>query len=98
MGEVIRITKDEFRECVKVLKAIFSHDFMKDKFAFEAFYKAIQDIPCEAVKQAVDDYVKEMRFPPTPADIREWADKYTPEPEECDAAKRARERYLNGED
>ena len=70
---------------------------MKDKFAFEAFYKAIQDLPCDAIQKAVDDYVKVMKFPPTPADIRDWAEKYTPEPEECEEVKRARERYLNGE-
>ena len=98
MGE--GITRNEFLAVVRTLQAIFSHEFMKDKFAFETFYKAIQDIPCDAVQKAVDDYIKEMKFPPTPADIREWADEYIEkvEGEECEAAKRARERYLRGEE
>lgn len=100
MGETnVNITREQFLEVVKVLKGIFSHDFMQDKYAFEAFYKAVQDLPCMAVQRAVDDYIKAVKFPPTPADIREWADQYIErvEVEECQAVKDARERYLRGE-
>lgn len=98
MGE--RITKEQFTNVVAILKGIFSHDFMKDKHAFDAFYRAIQDLPCDAVQKAVDDYIKAVKFPPTPADIREWADQYVEkvEVEECQEVKDARQRYLLGED
>ena len=98
MGE--GITKVQFTSVIMTLSGIFNQDNMKNRYAAEAFYRAISDLPYEAVVKAVDDYIREAKFPPTPADIREWADKYIekPEPGPCDAAKAAYERWLKGEE
>jgi len=94
------LTREQFGGVIQTIAGVFKMDIMKNKFAVEAFYRAISDLPYPAITQAVDDYIKEAKFPPTPADIREWADKYIekPEPEPCDAAKAAYERWFNGED
>lgn len=98
MGE--GITKEQFTSVIMTLSGVFSQENMKNRYAAEAFYRAISDLPYEAVVKAVDDYIKNVKFPPTPADIREWADKYIerPEAEPCDEAKAAYERYLRGEE
>lgn len=94
------ITREQFGNVIQTIAGIFKTDIMSNKLAVEAFYDALSDLPYDAVKNAVRDYLREAKFPPTPADIREWADKYIerPEAEPCDEAKAAYERYFRGEE
>lgn len=66
------MTKDEFKPIVQRLRKVYPQDgFLADKEAFDIWFELLEDLETPAVKQVVDDYIKEHQYPPTIADIRQ---------------------------
>lgn len=67
-----RISFEDFKVVMKILTTAYpQQNFIKDEYAFNLWYKALQDIPYPTLNKAVTNYIMTNKFPPTIADIRE---------------------------
>lgn len=65
------MTRQEFGVLIKALKAIYTQEsFMKDKYAMEIWFKMLEDMDYNVCSSAIQVYIMNNRFPPTPNDIR----------------------------
>lgn len=69
-----RVSFDEFKVCMKGLITAFpQQNFLKDEYALNLWYTALQDVPYPTLNKACTNYIMTHKFPPTIADIRELA-------------------------
>lgn len=67
-----RISFEDFKVVMKILTTAYpQQNFIKDEYAFNLWYKALQDIPYPTLNKAATNYVMTNKFPPTIADLRE---------------------------
>lgn len=67
-----RISFDDFKTVMKILTTAYpQQNFIKDEYAFNLWYKALQDIPYPTLNKAATNYVMTHKYPPTIADMRE---------------------------
>lgn len=65
------MTKDEFKPIANKLRKIYTQDnFIADKETFDIWFEMLEDLETAGVAKAVDNYIKDNRYPPTVADIR----------------------------
>ena len=77
-----RITMDDFKVIVKILKAAYPRDnFIPNEYTFNLWYKALQDIQYPTLNKAVTNYIMTNKFPPTIADIRSLSYRLTTQPD-----------------
>lgn len=82
-----RITMDDFKVIVKILKAAYPRDnFIPNEYTFNLWYKALQDIPYPTLNKAATNYVMTNKFPPTIADMRSLAYRLTNRPDMMSSA------------
>jgi hypothetical protein len=71
------MTQHEVTQSLAVLSVVYpalkQENPVLATLATRAWHAALGDLPAESVAAAVDTWVKEERWPPTPADIRERA-------------------------
>lgn len=64
--------REEFKKLVKKLKAIYCDlRFIPDQEAFDAWFRLLEDCRYRQLEIAAENYMKENRYPPTVADLRE---------------------------
>ena len=67
-----RISLDDFKVVIKGLTTAYpQQSFIKDEYALNLWYTALQDIPYPTLNKAATNYIMTHRFPPTIADLRE---------------------------
>ena len=66
------MTREQFSLVVEGINAIYP-DKIKDKAAFDVWYKLLKDLDYETVSMATQHYMRTEHFPPVPADIRNKA-------------------------
>jgi len=72
------MTRDEFKLIIKGLKSIYSDPkYISDQFAFDMWYQLLGDLDYKVASMATQAYMQTEHFPPTPADIRRYAEKIT---------------------
>lgn len=77
-----RITMDDFKVIVKILKAAYPRDnFIPNEYTFNLWYKALQDIQYPTLNKAATNYIMTNKFPPTIADIRSLSYRLTNRPD-----------------
>ena len=82
-----RITMDDFKVIVKILKAAYPRDnFIPNEYTFNLWYKALQDIQYPTLNKAVTNYIMTNKFPPTIADIRSLSYRLTNRPDMMSSA------------
>lgn len=68
------LTSSEWMQLVKGLKAIYARDnFLADEDTVKFWYLALRDIPYEALALAVEKWIATEKFPPTPAELRQFS-------------------------
>lgn len=93
--------KDEFKLICKGMKALYADPkFISNQDAFDMWYTLLQDLDYEIVSMATQAYMQTEKFPPTPADIRRYAQQITaPKTEgmsEMNAWDKVRKALSNG--
>lgn len=69
-----RVSFDDFKVVMKGLVTAYpQQNFLKDEYAWNLWYTALQDIPYPTLNKAATNYIMTHRFAPTIADIRELA-------------------------
>ena len=82
-----KITVDDFKVIVKILKAAYPRDnFIPNNYTFGLWYKALQDIQYPTLNKAVTNYIMTNKFPPTIADIRSLSYRLTNRPDMLSSA------------
>ena len=77
-----KITIDDFKVIVKILKAAYPRDnFIPNDYTFSLWYKALQDIQYPTLNKAATNYIMTNKFPPTIADIRSLSYRLTNRPD-----------------
>ena len=67
-----RVSFDDFKVVMKGLTTAYpQQNFLKDEYALNLWYTALQDIPYPTLNKAATNYIMTHKFPPTIADIRE---------------------------
>lgn len=67
-----RISLDDFKVVIKGLTTAYpQQSFIKDEYALNLWYTALQDIPYPTLNKAATNYIMTNKFPPTIADMRE---------------------------
>ena len=67
-----RVSFDDFKTVAKGLTTAYpQQNFLKDEYALNLWYTALQDIPYPTLNKAATNYIMTHRFPPTIADLRE---------------------------
>ena len=66
------MTKEQWALLVKVLKSAYPQytNFLADQYSLELWYRALKDIPYEALNLAVQQQIMVSRYPPSIADLR----------------------------
>lgn len=68
------MTREEFKVLCKGMKAVYTQpSFLPDADAFNIWYSLLQDIDYMVAQAAIQKYMLTNKFPPTIADIREYA-------------------------
>lgn len=68
------MTKEEFRILVKGMKSIYPQaTFIPDQTAYDMWFVLLQDLSYQNASKAIQRYMVSEKFPPTPADIREYS-------------------------
>lgn len=68
------MTKKEFTVLCKGMKAVYTQStFLPDTDAFEVWYRLLEDLDYTIAQAAVQKYMLTNKFPPSVADIREYA-------------------------
>ncbi len=68
------MTREEFKVLCKGMKAVYTQPtFLPDADAFNIWYSLLQDIDYMVAQAAIQKYMLTNKFPPTIADIREYA-------------------------
>lgn len=68
------MTRDEFKILAKGMKAVFTQPtFLPDADAFNIWYSLLKDLDYQVAQAAIQKYMLTNKFPPTIADIREYA-------------------------
>ena len=68
------MTKEEFKILCKGMKAVYTQpSFLPDADAFNIWFTLLQDLEYMVAQAAVQKYMLTQKFPPTIADIREYA-------------------------
>lgn len=66
------MTAEEFANLVKKLKSAFVRDnFFEDPDQIDLWYEMLRDLKPKYAAEAVDNYIRQNRYQPTIADIRE---------------------------
>lgn len=66
--------REEFKILAKGMKAVYTQPtFLPDADAFNVWYSLLQDIDYQVAQTAIKKYMLTNKFPPTIADIREYA-------------------------
>ena len=69
-----RVSFEDFKVVMKGLVTAYpQQNFLKDEYAWNLWYTALQDIPYPSLNKAATNYIMTHRFAPTIADIRELA-------------------------
>lgn len=68
------LNKADFRRLTAEISAIYP-DAIKDEFAASIWYRALKDIPYQALQAAFELHMQSSRFPPKPADLRANAER-----------------------
>lgn len=72
------MTVDEFGQLAAAIKTFFPKDNMlPTNKAMDLWFDMLKDLPYESAYAALKKHVSSSRFPPTIADIREWAVDFT---------------------
>ena len=72
------MTKNEFYKIVQGLKSIYSDPkYIADEFAMDMWYDLLKDLTYDIASKAIRAYMQSEKFPPTPADIRNYALRIT---------------------
>ena len=67
-----RISLDDFKVVIKGLTTAYpQQSFIKDEYALNLWYTALQDIPYPTLNKAATNYIMTHKFAPTIADLRE---------------------------
>lgn len=67
-----RVSFEDFKVVIKGLTTAYpQQNFIKDEYAYNLWYTALQDIPYPTLNKAATNYIMTHKFPPTIADIRE---------------------------
>lgn len=67
-----RVSFEDFKVVMKGLTTAYpQQNFIKDEYALNLWYTALQDIPYPTLNKAATNYIMTHKFPPTIADIRE---------------------------
>lgn len=67
-----RVSFEDFKVVMKGLVTAYpQQNFLKDEYAWNLWYTALQDIPYPTLNKACTNYVMTHRYAPTIADIRE---------------------------
>lgn len=75
------MTFEQFKVLVKGMKAVYtSPNFLPDADSVKIWYELLKDIPYELANIAIQRHMSTNKFPPTVAEIREWAVKSVTEP------------------
>lgn len=66
------MTKEQWALLVKVLKSAYPQytNFLADQYSLELWYRALQDIPYEALNLAIQRQISTNRYPPSIAELR----------------------------
>lgn len=68
------MTKEEFKILCKIMKAVYPQPtFLPDAYAFKVWYELLEDLDYTVAQAAILKYILTNKFPPTIADIREYA-------------------------
>lgn len=68
------MTKEEFKILCKIMKAVYLQPtFLPDAYAFKVWYELLEDLDYTVAQAAIEKYILTNKFPPTVADIREYA-------------------------
>lgn len=67
------MTKDEFKQIVKGMKAIYSDKFIQDQTSFDVWYGLLRDLDYMDVAMATQKHMQTSTYEPKPADIRRLA-------------------------
>lgn len=68
------MTRDEFKVLCKGMKAVYTQPtFLPDADAFNIWFSLLQDLDYMVAQAAIQKYMLTNKFPPTIADIREYA-------------------------
>ncbi len=68
------MTKEEFKILCKIMKAVYPQPtFLPDAYAFKVWYELLEDLDYTVAQAAIEKYILTNKFPPTIADIREYA-------------------------
>ena len=71
---VMNMTRDEFKVLCKGMKAVYTQPtFLPDADAFNIWFSLLQDLDYMVAQAAIQKYMLTNKFPPTIADIREYA-------------------------
>lgn len=66
------MTKEQWALLVKVLKSAYPQytNFLADQYSLELWYRALKDIPYEALNLAVQQQIMVSKYPPSIAELR----------------------------
>lgn len=66
------MTKDEFKPIANKLRKMYTQsNFIPDKETFDIWFEMLGEYETAGVERAVTNYIKENKYPPTVADIRQ---------------------------
>ena len=86
-----QISLTEFEKIALILRGAYpSAGFLADRGAVATWYSALKDVPGEALKKAVQKYITSQKFPPSIAELREYAAAGTDRDGEAEAWSRVR--------